>query len=182
MRDALAAAGLAELGDAERASDADTGSVVVGVVAVGAEQITAGLVVLDLDPTILLEDRRVTYRGRPALRSGPFVCVWAEADGETTWTGLTRKERDERLPIEPAWRLGGGESWQMRRQFLTDGANLWHGPRDAFANAAWRETFSDPDELPRLSAEGLAAVRAKCEQERWRRLPLLRGLNGVEAD
>src|SRR6476620_3693900 len=60
---------------------------------IGIGQITPGLVVLDLDPTALLEDKRVSYTGRPALRSGPFVCVWMDGELETIWTGLPRKHR-----------------------------------------------------------------------------------------
>jgi hypothetical protein len=175
LQGALVAAGLAAAGEGEGDFDAPI-MVSADVAAIGAEQIRPGLVLLDLDPAVLLDDRRVTYTGRPALRSGPFVCVLVEDGGErTTWTGLTRRHRIERLQIDPSWRIGGGERWRTARQYVTDGANLWYGPKDAFAAAAWRETFSDPAELPRLTVIGLEAVRRKCVAASGRRLPPING-------
>jgi len=137
--------------------------------AFGVDAIEPGVVVLHLDPIILLEDNRVTYtQDPPVTRIGPFVCVSVEDDGETTWAGLTRKYRLHRMEIEASWRVGGGERWHTEEQYLTDGASLWHGPKDAFAAASWRETFNDLESRARLTGLGLDAVRKKIDAA-WRR-------------
>ena len=132
----------------------------------GVDAIMPGIVVLDLDPILLLADKRVTYtENPPCRRSGPFACVEVADDiDETTWAGLTFAHRPERLLLRPEWRLGGTERWRTKDQYLTDGASLWRGPREAFADAAWREVHNSGDEIPRLSEDGLLAVRSKVEQ------------------
>jgi hypothetical protein len=175
IADALADAGLTATPTPPKAAVAvssDTSQI-------GVDQIAPGIVVLDLDPIILLEDKRVRYTGTPVKRSGPFLCVDVDDDGVTTWAGLTRKYRLERMEIEAGWRAGGGSRWRQQRQFLTDGANLWRGPKDAFAAASWRETFNDVDDLPRLTAVGLAAVRRKIDAAAERRPAEWGGSAGV---
>lgn len=138
-----------------------------GLEQLGPDLIVPGLVVLDLDPVMLLEQPGVICTANPATRSGPFVCVGVAGE-HSTWAGLTSKWRLERLEIPPEWRTGGRERWQTRRQFLTDGGTLYKGPSAAFAAASWRETFSDPEELPRLTPIGLEAVQKRVEAARGR--------------
>jgi len=163
MKEALSAAGLklrpVPQSEAEPVGASDP-------VGFGVDAITPGIVVLDLDPILLLNDKRVTYtQNPPCRRSGPFVCVEVADDrDETTWAGLTFAYRPERLLLRPEWRLGGTERWRTKDQYLTDGASLWRGPREAFADAAWREVHNSGDEIPRLSEAGLFSVRLKIER------------------
>jgi hypothetical protein len=168
LRDALTAAGM-ELPREEKPAEPDAPNPDSPSL-FGVEAIEPGVIVLRLDPIALLEDDRVTYtQDPPVTRIGPFVCVSVEDDGEqTTWSGLTRKHRLHRMEIEPGWRIGGGDRWRTERQFLTDGASLWHGPKDAFAAASWRETFNDLESRARLTEVGLDAVRRKIDAA-WRR-------------
>ena len=173
LRDALAAAGLAVEAEGEGGEAASPAAPVVGDESgIGVDQIGVGIVVLDLDPILLLEDARVTYtQPNPARRSGPFLCVGVEPSGFCTWTGITRAARWERLEIRPWWREGGGVRWQESpRQFLTDAGALWRGPKEAFAAASWRETFNDPDNLPRLNEHGVAEVLKRMATESHRRI------------
>jgi hypothetical protein len=148
-REAFAAAGFAAPSKPE-----DT------VECVAVEEIEPAVIVATLDPVTLREDSRVVYtQDPPVTRFGPFVCVAAEGN-ETIWAGLTFKRRPERLELLDEWRLAGSRRWRSRPQFLTDGASLWLGPKEAFSVASWREVVYEAGR-PRLSADGLAAVRRK---------------------
>jgi hypothetical protein len=130
--------------------------------------IRPGLVILDLDPVLLLGEPAVICTANPATRPGPFVCVGL-AGTASIWAGITTKYRLERLELLSEWRLGGREAWRTRRQFLTDGATLYKGPNVAFAAASWREVFSDPEELPRLTPAGMEAVARRLDAARGRK-------------
>lgn len=161
MQDAFAASGVeapapvpghdGEVGDREASA---------GVRQLGGEVIRPGLVVLEFDPVDFLSQPDVVHTGNPATRLGPFVCIGVSGS-HATWAGLTSRWRIERLEIPVSWRLGGPERWRMGRQYLTDGATRYQGPIAAGAAASWRTVFGSPQDLPRLSDDGLEAVILK---------------------
>lgn len=133
------------------------------------DEIAAGIVVR-LDPITLTADPRViNTQVPPAGRSGPFVCVAADAEELTVWAGLTTGKRRERLPIKPEWRSGGYRRWRQTPQFLTDGASLWCGPRHAFVVASYQERATRSQNRARISAAGLAAIRREIGAQGHRR-------------
>jgi hypothetical protein len=129
----------------------------------GADEIQPGIAVLKLDPLLLLRDKRVQCtQDAPGTRIGPFVCVEVSPDSsQTTWASLTSNQRLERLVIEESWRLGGNYKWRRGQLLLTDAATLWRGPRDAFATASWRDGINTSVERPRLTPEGIVAIRQR---------------------
>jgi hypothetical protein len=132
-------------------------------------------VVVRLDPAHLLRDGRVIHtQDPPTPRAGPFVCVKVEGD-TTTWAGLTGQGRHERLRIDEKWRLGGWKRWSRMWgedgsgvQYLTDAANVWIGPRAAFA-AASRQPQHGTEEEPRITEEGVLAILVEIARNRHRR-------------
>ncbi len=98
----------------------------------------------------------------------PFVCVWCE-DWESAWLPLTTQMRPERLRIERPWRSGGEVCWRIGDEhYLNDGANVYTGPSASFVDASHSERTSSRNRA-RLSAEGIAAIRAEVERQRHRR-------------
>jgi hypothetical protein len=167
LKDALAEAGLVQSVEVEAAEPADEPDALMQIC---SDQFTVGMVVLDLDPIMLLEDKRVTFtRPNPPTRSGPFLCVGVERSGYCSWTGITTSFRWERLELRTWWRLGGGARWRDSNNYLTDAGSVWRGPAEAFAAASWRETFTDPEDLPRLTEHGLSEVHKRMATERGRR-------------
>jgi hypothetical protein len=129
---------------------------------VGVEEIEPGVVFLMLDPVELRKDNRVTYtQDPPVTRCGPFLCVAAVGDS-SLWAPLTFKYRQERLQLERDWLRDGSRRWRSRPQFLSDGASLWLGPKDAFAAASRLEVIYE-DGRPHVTPIGLAAVHRKIE-------------------
>lgn len=135
-------------------------------------EIAPGLVVR-LDPRVLNAHPDVCYtQDPPVTRPGLFVCVAVEptmSDDITTWAGLTTQPRWERLSIDPDWRTGGFDRWRLTPQYLTDGASLWSGPREAFVAASLQEVSKPSRNRARISRAGLDAIRAEIAAQEGRR-------------
>src|SRR4051794_14451625 len=99
--------------------------------AIDANEIEPGLVVF-LDQAMLASDARVIHtQDLPTFSSRTFVCLSVDTE-IAEWVPFTTEFRRERLPIRLDWRSGGHPQWLRDDQFLTDGANVWRGPREAF--------------------------------------------------
>jgi hypothetical protein len=135
--------------------------------AIGTREITPGLVAF-LDPSMLIVDPAVSHTQDSAgMSSRPFVCVLVE-NGISEWSPTTTERRTERLEIEQAWRSGGHPQWLGEPQYLNDGANVWRGPHESFIEASWQELTFEASRA-RVSAEGVAAIRAEIAAQQHRR-------------
>ena len=134
---------------------------------IGTHEIQPGLVVFMDTAALSADDRVGSAQNQPVFRSGPFLCVAVEGE-ESTWTCVTTEERAQRLPLDREWRSGGHPQWLRADQYLNDGANVWHGPTDAFVAASHREATTDRTRAL-LSPEGVAAVLAEIEAQVHRR-------------
>jgi hypothetical protein len=121
-----------------------------------AAEIRPGVVAY-LNAASLNIDPAVSRPQSPTPRNGPFLC-FAVNGSNTGWTPISNQVRAERLLIEPAWRLGGGDAWQHTDQYLNDGATTYIGPKASFVTAAATTDKYNAQGRPRVSAAGVAAV------------------------
>jgi hypothetical protein len=140
----------------------------LSVAALDVGEIEPGLVVF-LDQEALAADGLVTHTSDlPSFSARTFVCFLV--DGEISeWVPTTTEYRPERLQIRRAWRSGGHPQWLSDQQYLTDGANVWRGPHEAFAEASRLEVTSKSDRA-RIAENGLTAIRKEVEAQRYRRV------------
>ena len=127
-----------------------------------ADEIEPGIVAI-LEAATLSDDSRVQHEDLGAnFRSGPFLCV--DVKGEVSrWLAITTKAgpRGLRLSLSEAWRVDGSEVWHTEPQWINDARKPFIGPNESFVDAAAKELPHRPHNRPRVSLEGLEAVRAE---------------------
>jgi hypothetical protein len=124
------------------------------------DEITPGVVAY-LDTAVLLRDTRLTRRGSDTFRAGPFLCV-AFLPGRTVWIKLTSQpgQVPHRLQLRPEWLLGGSARWRAGPTYCSDLREPFIGRDVVFADAARAELPGVACDRPRVSATGVATVRA----------------------
>lgn len=127
-----------------------------------ADEIEPGIVAI-FDAATLSGDKRVQHEDLGTnFRSGPFLCVDVNG-GASRWVAITKKSdrRGLRLSLNEAWRIDGSELWRTEPQWINDARKPFIGPNEAFVDAAATELPHRPHNRPRISLEGLAAIRAE---------------------
>ena len=122
-----------------------------------------------MDVEVLASDDRVVNAKDPRhdIRPGPFVCV-SVSDEESQWVPITTEHRHERTAIRSEWRSGGHPQWLRDDQYLSDGANVWRGPVEAFIAASHLELTHDATRAW-VNEAGLEAIAGAIEAQRHRR-------------
>lgn len=119
-----------------------------------------------MDTATLLRDARTrtSYTGKP-FRTGPFLCVGVGPNA-TCWLTLTRRtnRHGSRFLIRPEWRAGGPTGWRDRDEYCNDLRQPYIGRDVVFLAASHVADCHRPAAgWPRVTTEGLTAIRARME-------------------
>jgi hypothetical protein len=133
------------------------------------DEIRPGLVAWLSQEALTKDPQVVDAYPQMSTKVRPFVCYDVPGD-VSSWAPLTQQYRQERLPIDLAWRSGGKmEEWRSGPQYLNDGANIYQGPHASFIAASNAEETVRENRAG-ISSEGMEAIRLEVARQVHRRI------------